>query len=334
VRKHHSGDAAIHIKARRHNRGNRGSESGYALLLVLFFLALMVVAMSEAAPTILSKIQRERETEMVWRGKQYVRGIRMYYTKMKHFPTSLDELTKPQDGIRFMRQAYKDPMNLVDGSWRLIYVGPNGQLIGSLSNQTMNFSLGTAPGMGAAGATLTNALNSNSPGTFGNSTGNSTFGNSGFGNSTFGSTGFGNNQSGTTQTGTAGTTPATGSTTSNSDNGTADGTDADADVGQPYSIAGPMDASNTVGGNIIGVGSKVNKASFLVYKKAKNYKKFEFIWDPSTDIVMGVPVVSPTATLPTVNGATGSNPLGGAGAPLNEGQQAPMNPPLDVPTQQ
>src|ERR1700738_2770691 len=31
-----------------------------------------------------------------------------------------------------MRQAYKDPMNSGDGSWRLIYVGPSGQLIGSL----------------------------------------------------------------------------------------------------------------------------------------------------------------------------------------------------------
>ena len=48
-----------------------------------------------------------------------------------------------------------------------------------------------------------------------------------------------------------------------------------------------MDASNVVGGNIIGVGSKVNKNSFLWYKKAKNYKQFEFIWDPSQDMAFG-----------------------------------------------
>ncbi len=34
-----------------------------------------------------------------------------------------------------MRQAYKDPMNSADGSWRLIYVGPGGQLIGSVKKQ-------------------------------------------------------------------------------------------------------------------------------------------------------------------------------------------------------
>jgi len=237
----------------------------------------MVIAMSEAAPTILSSIQRERETEMVWRGKQYVRGVRMYYMKMQHFPTSLDDLTKPKTGIRFMRQAYKDPMNQVDGSWRLIYVGPNGQLIGSYNNQTINIGMGGAPGAGAV------AMGSSGTSTLGNSSfgNNSSFGsNSSFGNSsTFGSTGFGNTQTGTTaQTGTAGTAT----------NGANSGApDSSTDPDQPHSIAGPMDASNTIGGNIIGVGSKVNKASFLVYKKAKNYKKFEFIWDPSADITVG-----------------------------------------------
>jgi hypothetical protein len=330
------------MKVKRHPRESRGAESGYALLLVLFFLALMVVTMSEAAPTILSSIQRERETEMVWRGKQYVRGIRMYYMKMQKFPTSMDNLTKPQNGIRFMRKEYKDPMNLVDGSWRLIYVGPNGQLIGSFNNQIINFGMATAPGMGAAGATLTNALSSSS-GTLGNST---------FGNSTFGSTGFANTQMGaTTQTGTAGATATNGT------GGTTNGTNAVSgdEVGQPYSLAGTMDASNTIGGNIIGVGSKVNKASFLVYKKAKNYRKFEFVWDPSADITVGggsMGIGTPVGGSSTVNGATGS-PFGsspvttgapsGENGPLNEGQNPAPNgmgnpgayqPPLQAPPQQ
>lgn len=351
------------MKLKSYPRANRAAESGYALLLVMFFLALMVVAMSQAAPTVLSNIQRERETEMVWRGKQYVRGIRMYYMKMQHFPTSMDNLTKPQDGIRFMRKAYKDPMNLVDGSWRLIYVGPSGQLIGSLNNQTINFGMATAPGMGAAGATLTNALNSTPSGTTGSSTfGSSSFGNSSFGssaNSSFGSTGFGNTQTGAaTQTGTAGTTATNGTdATTNSIGG-----DSGDDVGQPYSLAGSMDSSNTIGGNIIGVGSKVNKASFLVYKKAKNYRKFEFIWDPSADMTVGgasMGIGTPVGGSGTVNGATsspfGSSPGGmgaPAGAPLNEGQnpgqfnqnpstgQNPLGnpgnnePPLQAPAQQ
>src|ERR1051326_8580908 len=35
-----------------------------------------------------------------------------------------------------------------------------------------------------------------------------------------------------------------------------------------------------------GVGSKVNHSSIYVYEKAKNYKQFEFIWDPSKDAIV------------------------------------------------
>src|SRR5271155_4376616 len=133
----------------RRTRIRHDAQAGYALLLIMFFLALLVISMAAAAPTVLSSIQREREAEMVWRGKQYTRGIRLYYMKLNRFPTSLDDLTKPKTGIRFMRQAYKDPMNQVDGSWRLIYVGPNGQLIGSLSDRTIIIN-GVGPPMAGA----------------------------------------------------------------------------------------------------------------------------------------------------------------------------------------
>jgi hypothetical protein len=41
-----------------------------------------------------------------------------------------------------------------------------------------------------------------------------------------------------------------------------------------------------MGGNIIGVGSRINHRSLLVYDKAKNYRQFEFIWDPSKDVMV------------------------------------------------
>ena len=34
---------------------------------------------------------------------------------------------------------------------------------------------------------------------------------------------------------------------------------------------------------MIGVGSKVNRASIIIFDHAKNYRLFEFIWDPSKD---------------------------------------------------
>jgi hypothetical protein len=49
--------------------------------------------------------------------------------------------------------------------------------------------------------------------------------------------------------------------------------------------AAPVDTSNFVGGNIIGIGSKAIHPSIIVYETATNYHLFEFVWDPSKDIM-------------------------------------------------
>lgn len=81
------------------------------------------------------------------------------------------------------------------------------------------------------------------------------------------------------------------------------------------------DTPTIMGGNIIGVGSKVNQSSVMVYEKAKNYRLFEFIWDPSKD--MGI-VSSPGAPIGTPAGTPGQNPMGS--------QPNPLNPPPGPPT--
>jgi type II secretory pathway pseudopilin PulG len=271
-------------KSTTKRRGRQGQQ-GYALVLMMFFLALLVLSTVVAAPTVISNIQREKEKEMVWRGKQYTRGIRMYYMRMRRFPTSLEDLTTAKNNIRFMRQAYKDPMNTADGSWRLIYVGPNGVLIGSYTMQFLG-AYGNTTQQGAPGVPQ-----NSSPGGNSGFAGNNGFANSGFGNSAGG--GFGNsggfgssnnglgNSSSTTAAANAGQAG-----TSTSDPNDPNAQNGDAQSGQPQPLA-PMDASNTIGGNIIGVGSKINKKSFLWYQKAKNYNRFEFIWDPSKDVAVG-----------------------------------------------
>src|SRR5258708_8043211 len=109
------------------------AQGGFALLMIMFLASLMLISGMVAAPYVRAERQREKEEEMIWRGKQYIRGIKLYYRKTGRFPTSVDDLTKPKLGsLRFMRQAYKDPMNKADGAWRFIYVGPSGQLVGSL----------------------------------------------------------------------------------------------------------------------------------------------------------------------------------------------------------
>ncbi|HTZ32960.1 MAG TPA: hypothetical protein VMH31_10915 [Methylomirabilota bacterium] len=299
------------------NRRTKADESGYAIVIVMFFLALLVILAAKAAPTVLSEVQREKEADMVWKGEQYARGVKLYYVKTKKFPTSLEDLTTNKTGIRFMRQAYKDPMNKVDGSWRLIYVGPNGQLIGSLKNRSL--SVGGQPTAPVAGTTGT----ASQPG--------SSFGSSSFGSSSFGS-GFGS------------TTGTNANSAQSSSFGSSAGSNS---FGQPQTIGQPlgmMDASNVIGGNIIGVGSKVDKKSFLWYDRAKTYREFEFIWDPSKDLRVGgasqgigTPVQnlngngaasSPTSpqTSPFSNSPINQNPTGTPDPTTNPPLQGPPSP--------
>jgi hypothetical protein len=304
------------MSAPRRTRIGHDAQAGYALLLIMFFLALLVISMAAAAPTVLSSIQREREAEMVWRGKQYTRGIRLYYMKLNRFPTSLDDLTKPKTGIRFMRQAYKDPMNQVDGSWRLIYVGPNGQLIGSLNDRSIGLSGSGTPGIGGAQGMQgsSSIFSSNSASSFGNSSAGSSFGSSGFGSTQIGGNGPG---------GAVGTALTNGASSSTSSSTNTNGSGFE-DPTQPHALGGMMDASNTIGGNIIGVGSKIDKNSFLIYEKAKNYKLFEFIWDPSKDTTAGRASVG--IGTPVQNG-NGMSPAGTTtGSPFSSGMNPNPNP--------
>jgi hypothetical protein len=109
----------------------RGNE-GYALVFVLFLMALVIIGATTATLDQLTEGRREKEAVMIWRGKQYQRAIGLFYKKLGRFPSSVDDLVKVQNGEeRFLREAYKNPMNK-DGTWRFIYVTPAGQLIGSV----------------------------------------------------------------------------------------------------------------------------------------------------------------------------------------------------------
>src|SRR5713101_7008644 len=128
------------------------AEAGYALLMVVFMVATMLITAMAVTPNLLTEGRREKEEELVWRGNQYVRAIGLYYRKFGKYPTKVEDLTKQTNGVRFLRQAYTDPMNKDDGSWRFIYVGPNGQLIGSLRPTNLLQTALSTPGFGASSA--------------------------------------------------------------------------------------------------------------------------------------------------------------------------------------
>src|ERR1035438_6324277 len=80
------------------------SEEGYMLVAVIFLVALLTISLAVALPRISKEIQRDREIETMHRGKQYIRGIRMYYKKFGAYPPNVDALVKGTNNIRFLRK--------------------------------------------------------------------------------------------------------------------------------------------------------------------------------------------------------------------------------------
>ncbi len=83
-----------------------GRQSGYILLTLLLMVALMAIAAAVVAPKLAFEIRRDREEEMIHRGVQYARAIRMFVKKNGRYPGSTDELVKSH----FLRKRYKDPI--------------------------------------------------------------------------------------------------------------------------------------------------------------------------------------------------------------------------------
>ncbi len=108
----------------------RSREGGYALLFVLFLLAVLGVMLAKALPQIAMQSQRVREERLIYRGEQYKRAIQLYFRKHKKYPSSIDDLEET-NGERFLRRRYKDPITGKD-EWRLVHMGSDGRFTDSL----------------------------------------------------------------------------------------------------------------------------------------------------------------------------------------------------------
>ena len=175
-------------------------------------------------------------------------------------------------------------MNKDDGSWRFIYVGPNGQLIGSLRQVSLLQTTLSAPGLAGASA-LGGGLQPLSPP---------------------GATTGMNQAPGVGQAGQQTNTATT----------------ANPLESQPQPFQGAV-----LGGNIIGVGSKIKKPSLRVYLGGDTYQQWEFMWNPTGQIaVPGQTPVNPNAN-PTAapNGTNPNTPDG------QQPQQNPQTPGVNVP---
>jgi type II secretory pathway pseudopilin PulG len=101
---------------------SRSGQAGYVLLAVMFTLTLMLVAMAIEAPRIAQQIKREREEELVHRGKDYATAVKRFVHKNGgRYPLSVEQLENTNH-IRFLRKKYKDPIT-GESDWKMVHVG-------------------------------------------------------------------------------------------------------------------------------------------------------------------------------------------------------------------
>ncbi len=293
---------------------SRAQQSGYAFLMAMFMVATLLLLVAMATPSVLTQGRREREQELIWRGNQYVRAIRLYYQKTGRYPQTQEDLIKPNAaGVHFLRKSYTDPENAADGSWRFIYVAPSGQLIGSVRYHTLqemalaqgfggtmpaNFAnpSGTAPAQAAAsGPAGLGTIPQGTAAPAGTASGQQTA-----------AQGSGGDQS-SQQSGPGGqgTPPASQA----GQVGTVSSGFEQPAVGNLEAVDGPV-----LGGNLIGIASKVKQPSLMVYQGGATYFQWEFIWNPVMNLVQPAGVTAAPAV-----------PASGAAAPQN-GTQNPTAP--------
>lgn len=123
----------------------RSKESGYVLLALLLTMTLMLIALSVEAPRIAQQIKRDKEEEMIHRGKDYATAVKRFVHKNGgRYPVSVEQLENTNH-VRFLRKKYVDPMT-GDSDWKMVHVG-EAQINIPAPNPGLSSGGGTNPGL-------------------------------------------------------------------------------------------------------------------------------------------------------------------------------------------
>jgi type II secretory pathway pseudopilin PulG len=86
-----------------------------AVVIGMLILAILIMGV---APSVATLMKREREKELLFRGKQYARAIALFQRRYGRFPMELKELYENRP--RTIRKLFKEPIcNCPD--WHVIY---------------------------------------------------------------------------------------------------------------------------------------------------------------------------------------------------------------------
>ncbi|HEY7862330.1 MAG TPA: type II secretion system protein [Thermoanaerobaculia bacterium] len=84
------------------------TQKGYTMVAVVIGIAILSIAVAAVAPAVSTVMRRERELELIFRGRQYARAIVLFQRRYGRLPVTLEELYKARP--RTIRKLWKDPM--------------------------------------------------------------------------------------------------------------------------------------------------------------------------------------------------------------------------------
>ncbi len=122
--------------------GDRPGRPGTVLIILMMAVFLLSLGALIAVPVWQTEIQREKEEELIFRGKQYAEAVRIFVQKNPgRFPASLKDLLDK----KCIRRLYKDPFG-PDGQWNVILAST-----GASTGPPMRASGGTSPATASGG---------------------------------------------------------------------------------------------------------------------------------------------------------------------------------------
>ncbi len=83
-------------------------------------IAIITILIAAVGPSIAKIMQRDKESELIFRGKQYARGIFAFHKRYGRYPNELKELLALHP--RSIRQLWPEPMCNCD-DWQVIIAG-------------------------------------------------------------------------------------------------------------------------------------------------------------------------------------------------------------------
>jgi type II secretory pathway pseudopilin PulG len=90
-----------------------GRQRGFTLLGLLLVVGVMGAGLAAYGQIASHAAQREKEAELIFRGRQYRQAIESYYRKDQTYPRSLGELladNRYPSAVRHLRRLYADPI--------------------------------------------------------------------------------------------------------------------------------------------------------------------------------------------------------------------------------